>query len=226
MSALDQLQLAYDERPLPEDISSILRRAIASDPQDRFSSAVEFKKELDRLLYGGAYSPTTFNLALFVDRLFRPEIDAEERQRTIDESIDVTPYLHDRSRSRATEEEIQSPSPPRHHTGLWIGVSAVIVAAAITFGSWLAFGDRPSHQPPPPATPTAAQLAERQLQQERYLQQLVEELVQQKMAEREDEIRKRLREYQSRIEELQRQLSEAEQRSSGVTAQEGELPRQ
>ncbi len=73
--------MAYEETAVPEDIRSLLLRCLAELPEDRYSSAADFKKELDRLLYGGAYSPTTFNLALFMDRLFRSEIEAEERER-------------------------------------------------------------------------------------------------------------------------------------------------
>ena len=62
---------AYDDEAVPNDIRALLTKSLSSRPRERFSSASDFKKELDRLLYGGAYSPTTFNLALFMDRLFR-----------------------------------------------------------------------------------------------------------------------------------------------------------
>ena len=78
--AIANARMAYDEEAVPDDIKALLSRSLADRPQDRFSSASDFKKELDRLLYGGAYSPTTFNLALFMDRLFRSEMEAEDRR--------------------------------------------------------------------------------------------------------------------------------------------------
>jgi serine/threonine-protein kinase len=92
-AAIDEAKLAYDEESLPDDIKALLQRALAQHPEERFSSAADFKKELDRLLYGGAYSPTTFNLALFMDRLFRPEIEAEEADLTRELAVDVTQYV-------------------------------------------------------------------------------------------------------------------------------------
>jgi len=93
LQAVAGASLTYENEPLPADIKALLLRALADRPEDRFSSAPDFKKELARLLYGGAYSPTTFNLALFMDRLFRSEIEIEEKDRAEETAVDVTPYL-------------------------------------------------------------------------------------------------------------------------------------
>ena len=93
VQAIGAAKLAYEDEPIPDDIRQLLRRTLAPHPEKRFASAADFKQELDRLLYGGAYSPTTFNLALFMDRLFRQEIEADEAAHDQEKAVDVSPYL-------------------------------------------------------------------------------------------------------------------------------------
>jgi len=206
---LDGLHLAYDERELPDDIRALLARAIAARPEDRFSSAADFKKELDRLLYGGAYSPTTFNLALYMDRLFRSDIETEERERADEQKLDVAPYL-------APEPEIAPVEEPsgRSRRGLWIGgaVAIAAIAAVVIFAP--SFFERRPTGPAVPATPTADELTAKQQEQDRRLEELVQQMVQEKMAEREREIREELLARQTRIDELQRRLRDSEKRAS------------
>jgi len=208
---LDRVELASDEQPLPEDLKGLLRRAIAPRPEERFSSAVEFRKELDRLLYGGSYSPTTFNLALFMDRLFRAEIQAEERERASEVSLDVTAYLaHE---SAAAKPPGAGPTHPRRRPrAIWIaGVIAAATAAVVA--TWWALAGRPPNRPEMPPTPTAEQIAAQRQQEEDRLQTMVQDLVQQKMAEKEEEIRQELLDRQAKIDDLQRRLRASEQRA-------------
>ncbi len=197
-------RLAFDEEPVPKDIMAVLTRALADRPEDRFSSAADFKKELDKLLYGGAYSPTTFNLALFMDRLFRSEIEAEERERMAEAELDVAPYVR-------PEPEVEEEVPVRPSgggKGLLIGLAAVVVVA-VAVGAWLMFGRGPT-APPPPPTPTPEQvLAQRQAQQAQ-VQALVEQQVTQLMAEREGQIRKELIGRQGEIDRLTKRLKQVE----------------
>jgi TonB family protein len=211
LGVLDRAQLAYDDRPLPNDIKAVLARAIAPRPDDRFSSAADFKKELDRLLYGGAYSPTTFNLALFMDRLFRSEIELEERERSSERAVDVARYLMAEP-PPAAEEPSTAPPSQRGRKGLWIGLavtSAVLAAGAVT---WFGILNRAPSRPELPPTPTAEEIEAERQQQEERLQRMVQEMVQEKMAEREQQIRAELLERQARIEDLQRRLRASEQR--------------
>jgi TonB family protein len=221
---LDRLELAHDERPLPDDLKALLRRTIAPRPDDRFSSAVDFKKELDHLLYGGSYSPTTFNLALFMDRLFRDEIEDEEQERAAEAALDVTAY-----QAREPEPEVLSETVPASSRGrgrsLWVGAGIAVVLAA-TIAVWWTLTDRSSGRPDMPPTPTAAQIAAQRQQEEDRLQAMVEELVQQKMAEKEEEIRQELLDRQARIDDLQRRLRASEQRARAAQPSSEELRRQ
>jgi TonB family protein len=199
-------RLEFDEEPVPKDIMAVLTRALADRPEDRFSSAADFKQELDKLLYGGPYSPTTFNLALFMDRLFRSEIEAEENERTAEAELDVAPYV----RPEPKVEEVVDVPPPTGGTskGLWIGLAAAVVVAA-ALGGWLMFGRGPT--PPPPApTPTAEQLVAQRQAQQAQVQAIVEQQVAQMLAEREKEIRKELTDRQAEIDRLNKRLKSME----------------
>jgi TonB family protein len=215
--AIDSATLAYDEEPVPDDIKSLLQRALAQHPEERFSSSADFKKELDRLLYGGAYSPTTFNLALFMDRLFRPEIEAEESAVERELAVDVTPYVT----PVVTPEpviETEVPAEPSFLKGReqWIGLGVVGVAVVAVI-LWLTVFRGPS-TPPPPPTPTAAEIAAQRRQQEEKMKELAAGLVAEMMAEKEEEIRQELLDRQAKIDELQRRLAASERR-----AQQGDL---
>jgi len=197
--------------------TDLLQRALAQHPEERFSSAADFKKELDRLLYGGAYSPTTFNLALFMDRLFRPEIEAEEADLARELATDVSPYLAPVVTPEPVVETAESVQPsPLKGRGLWLGLGVAGVAA-IAAMLWLTVFRGPS-TPPPPPTPTAAAIAAERQAQDEKMRELAEGLVAEMMAQKEEEIRGELVARQAKIDELQQRLLESERR-----AQQGQL---
>jgi len=215
--AVGDAQLAYDDEPVPDDIKALLQRALVRHPEERFSSAADFKKELDRLLYGGAYSPTTFNLALFMDRLFRPEIEAEEAAVAREMAVDVNRYLAPTVEpepiiepSAAGESSALSGQPLR----IGLGVAGAVAIAAVL---WLTIGRGPS-TPPPTPTPTVEEIAAQRLAQDEKMRELAESLVSEMMAAKEEEIREELLDRQATIDELQQRLVESERR-----AQQGQL---
>jgi TonB family protein len=233
-AALTAAHLAWDGEPLPEDIRSILTGALAVRPADRFQSAAEFRAELDSLLYGGAYSPTTFNLALFMDRLFRAEIEADELAMTEEQAVDPTQLLvSDEEPEASPAIDVDAEPPPaavppdgpksRPRTGLWVAIAAVVLLGSGAGLFWILRSNGAFQGPPP--TPTPEEIAARRQAQEDRLRTLTQEMVQQMMAEREEEIREELMARQTRIEELQRRLQQSEQRaakSAAAAAQEAE----
>lgn len=214
--AIDDARVAYDETPVPDDIGALLQRALAERPEERFSSAADLKKELDRLLYGGAYSPTTFNLALFMDRLFRREIEAEEEERAAEMAIDVTPHLVSSADPEPeilieTSRETEKAAGPGK--GLWVGITAaaaLVVAVTVT----IFMVTRGPEGPPPTPTPTAAEIAAQRQAQDQKIRELAEGLVSEMMAAKEEEIREELLDRQNKIEELQKRLLASERRAA------------
>ena len=213
--AIAAANFAFEEEAIPDDIRKLLQRALAQHPEERFRSAADFKKELDRLLYGGGYSPTTFNLALFMDRLFRPEIEADEADFASELATDVGPYLGPAVTPGPVLDSI-GPGPALKGRGLWIGLG-VAGAAVIAAMLWLTVFRGPT-TPPPPPTPTAEAIAAERLAQNEKMRVLAEGLVAEMMAQKEEEIRGELVARQAKIDELQRRLTESENR-----AQQGQL---
>jgi len=231
-AALQAAHVAWDGEALAPDIRSILSRALAPAPGERFSTASDFRTELDKLIYGGAYSPTTFNLALFADRLFRSEIEEDEVAMQNESEIDIGPYVaseHEEPEPAsgviagepevvALEPEATPPAPGLiGKRGLWYAVGGVAIVAIAAGIFWIGRGLGPQ-QPPPTPTPTPDEIAARRQAQEDRLRTLTQKMVQEMMAEREEEIRQELIARQTRIEELQRSLQRSERRAARSAA--------
>jgi len=223
-AALDSAHTAWDGERLAPDIQAILKRALDSVPELRFTGAEEFRNELDRLIYGGAYSPTTFNLALFMDRLFRSEIEADEvdlqheRELVLPPSITAEPdEIEPAVLMPEPEPEALPPEPAaKGKRVLWaiVGAVAVIGIGALLFWAGRKIGPQQELTP----TPTAAEIASNRKAQDDRLRTLTQEMVQQMMVEREEEIRQELIARQARIEELQLRLQRSEQRAAQSAA--------
>ncbi|MFH1177456.1 MAG: protein kinase [Acidobacteriota bacterium] len=175
-AALENPQLAFEEGPVPQDVLMILRRALAARPEERYASAAEFKRDLEKLLYGGTYSPTTFNLALFMDRLYRHEIEEEDRELQRERALDVTAYYRPpRSAGSPADLAAAAEAPPPSRTGLYFLAGAVAVLLAVI--AYLLFGRAAA----PPALDQQAQ------------QKMLNELVQSEIAKQLEEREKKLR---------------------------------
>lgn len=76
--------------PILPEIQAVLRMTLGS-PETRYASSGDLRRELGKLLFSGPYSPSTFNLAYFLNDLFRDEIEAETRARTREASAGPPP---------------------------------------------------------------------------------------------------------------------------------------
>jgi hypothetical protein len=196
-AALSAPELGFGEGPVPADILQVLQRALADAPDRRYPSALEFKRELEKLLYGGAYSPTTFNLALFMDRLYRSQIEEEDREVQREKGIDVTPFLH------PPREELSAPepvAPADRAAGRWplyaaLGAVAVLLAVV----GYLLVGRRSG---PPPLDADAQR-------------QIVQQMVQEEVARKEADLLGELQKERERLAEAERQLEEARKAAAG-----------
>ena len=75
--------------PVLPEIQAVLRMTLA--PADaRYKSSGDLRRELGKLLFSGPYSPSTFNLAYFLNDLFRDEIERETRARAREATLDGT----------------------------------------------------------------------------------------------------------------------------------------
>ena len=198
-AALEAPALAFDEGPIPQDVLAILKKTTEPRPEDRYSSAAEFKKELEKLLYGGAYSPTTFNLALFMDRLYRNEIEQEDRELQKERALDVA--SHYQPPKPEVPDGSEEPATP-NRTALYAAVAGGVILLLV-IGYLLM-----SRTSAPPAIDQEAQ--------KKMLQELVNTQVAQALREKEDQLRKELEAEKTRTEELRKQLDKQKQGSPGA----------
>ena len=77
-----------DGAPIAPEVSAVLRLCLGP-PEARFQSSGELRRELGKLLFSGPYSPSTFNLAFFLNGLFSPEMEAEGKARAAEASLDL-----------------------------------------------------------------------------------------------------------------------------------------
>jgi protein TonB len=101
----DLLAVARGPSPLPPEVTEVLKMCL-SDAASRYQSSGELRRELGKLLFSGPYSPSTFNLAYFLNNLFAAEIENETRAREKEGGLDTAGI-----REPASAEAAGKPAP-------------------------------------------------------------------------------------------------------------------
>lgn len=102
-----QMNAVSGERmPIPAEIKQVLTQALAANPGQRYASAGDMRKALDMLLFSSEFSPTTFNLAFFLNTLFRDTIEQDAKNLSEYKKADVTAFA---------KEQAPPPSPKQEH---------------------------------------------------------------------------------------------------------------
>jgi protein TonB len=83
----DVRALARHHGDLTPEVIAVLGASL-SKRESRLPSAGELRRELGKLLFSGPYSPSTFNLAFFLNHLFGSEIEEETRARLQEAALD------------------------------------------------------------------------------------------------------------------------------------------
>jgi hypothetical protein len=125
--ALDRaaLRAAQEEAPVPEELLALLKRLLMVGVP--FGSTAEFNATLERVLYEGEFSPTTFNLAFLMHSLFREEIDTEDAVFKHEQAADFSAYLP------AAAGAAPAPAAPRSGGRAlpWVAAGAGVAVAAV-----------------------------------------------------------------------------------------------
>ena len=100
---------AGDKVPVPDEIKKALHQALATDPAQRFGAMAEFRKILDQQLFTSDYSPTTFNLAFFMNSLFRENMDQEGKNLKDYKKIDVATHIKEEPAPVAVHPKAEHP---------------------------------------------------------------------------------------------------------------------
>lgn len=264
-----QARLASEGTALPEGVANLLGRSLGA-PDARLPDPSSWHKALSKIMSEGGYNATTFNLAFFMHNLFREEIERESKEIEAEKTLDL-PRREARvapagaETMRLPQEEVRKAAaapasappddtgavkarygmeeePAKSGKGLWIGLAAAIVAAALGVGGWFLFARQPA--PPPDAEPeadvAAAQVpapepAPEPVDLAAPIEPEPEEPEEDEGAEQ-DEIQNRIdalfedradameanikAEYDQRIEEMQRELEEAQRAADRARREE------
>ena len=83
------LKAAQEEAPIPGEVLGLLRRLLLVEPP--FATSAELNSTLERVLYDGDYSPTTFNMAFLMHTLFRDESEHDAQAMKSDQTATFAP---------------------------------------------------------------------------------------------------------------------------------------
>jgi TonB family protein len=90
--AVGDIQLFGQGSAVPADIAVVLRTALAESTENRYETAGALRREIGKLLFSGRYAPSTFNLAFFLNNLFKDEIARELARRVEESDLDASRY--------------------------------------------------------------------------------------------------------------------------------------
>jgi TonB family protein len=175
-AAIRNARLAQNGNVIPSDIAGVLQTALAPAEDQRYETDGDLRREIGKLLFSGRYQPSTFNLAFFMNKTFRAEIEQETRARQREEALDAAQY----PRELGTTPLPPPPPPPPRETPAasaalaaprkaqapgrrspLLAVSGLLVLLAVGGGILLLARRpetlrRPAPSPPAPAPKTAA----------------------------------------------------------------------
>ncbi len=212
------LKAAQEEAPLPAEIRAFLGRLMLG--RQPFPTVDAFSAELERVLYDGEYSPTTFNMAFFMHTLFREENDRDASAMKAEQGDNYLAYTAagESLRSGATRVEhidghAEEQENKKNKTVLILGGIAAVVVLGL---GYILFG-RPKVDPALQKQMADLQLLKVQLEQ----QQADLNAKAQAEAQKTADIQKQLSETKSAEEKakLQKQLEEAQQRKADLDRQ-------
>jgi TonB family protein len=233
------LKAAQEDAPLPAEIKAFLGRLLLG--RQPFATVEAFSTELERVLYDGEYSPTTFNMAFFMHTLFREENDRDATAMKAEQSDNYLAYTAagETLRSGATRVEHidghADAQTSQKNSTLLIGGG---LAAVVILGLGYIFFGRPKVDPAMQKQLAELQLLKVQIEQQKSdldakakvesdkTAQLQKQLSETKSVEEKVKLQKQLEEAQARKLEVERQQKLAEQKLVEQRAAEQKLAEQ
>lgn len=240
-AVLDQatLKAAQEDAPLPAEIRAFLGRLLLG--RQPFPTVEAFNTELERVLYDGEYSPTTFNMAFFMHTLFREEHDRDTQAMKAEQSDNYLAYTAagESLRSGATRVEHidghDEAQVSQKNSTLLIGGG---LAAVVILGLGYIFFGRAKVDPVMQKQLAELQLLKVQIEQQKSdldakakaetekTVQIQKQLSESKSVEEKVRLQKQLEEAQARKLEVEQQQRQAEQRLAEQRLAEQKLAEQ
>ena len=240
-AVLDQatLKAAQEDVPLPAEIRAFLGRLLLG--RQSFTTMEAFSAELERVLYEGEHSPSTFDMAFLMHALFREENDRDAAAMKAEQGDNYLAYTAAGEALRSGAAPVDhidglAEAPARRKNATMLiggGLAAVVIFGLVHFALGRSKDKDTAQQ----------QLAEQRLLMVKMEQmnadleakakaesektaQLQKQLTETKSAEEKAKIQKQIEEAQQRRLDLERQQKEAEQRLTEQRQNEQRLAEQ
>jgi len=196
---------------IPKDLQVILLKSLSFKASERFQHIKDLREELGKLIYSGAYSPTTFNLAFFMHSLLRDEIEKEEKKLKEEENIDFTEIL----KPPKVEPEIKMPEkkeipeiiekPKKKNPFIFLGVSFLAIIL-IVFSIFIFKGQKKEEIHVPAVSKEAEKIKKLEEEYKKKLEEL--EIEKQKQKEELERLKKEALKSPEAKKELEKKLEE------------------
>jgi TonB family protein len=227
------LKAAQEEAPLPAELKAFLSRLLLGTTP--FTNMETFNQELERVLYDGDYSPTTFSLAFFMHTLFREENDKDAAAVKAEQAENYTAYtaVGEAMRSGAGRaEHIDTLQEEQEKSKKQVIFGSIAAAAVILLGGMYFLGRNRENPEMAALRQQLADLQRQQAMQEQAKmdlqmkqqaetakeQKLQEQLSQAKSATEKEAVQKQLLESQKQKAELEKQAKELAERQKQIQA--------
>jgi len=135
------LKAAQEEARIPAEVLGMLKRLLLVAAP--FASAAEFSGTLERVLYDGDYSPTTFNMAFLMHTLFRDESEQDAQAVKHEQGANFTPYLPPPPAAAGPGQA--RPARAASRTGTYLLAGGVVVALCGVGGMFVLY-QQSNHQ--------------------------------------------------------------------------------
>ncbi len=216
---LDSAKLLFpykDSSGIPTSLKNFLLKALSPNPEDRFSSIREMRRNFDAIIAEENMDASTFNLAFYMNSLFGVVAEREEKEIESEVSVEVIP-VEVKEEVTVERKEVPVRYPAIEFTAFKVKerrsplplfiISIVLVAILAVVGTLLIVGKK---QPQPQApTISEAEIQKRIDERIQALQQKMKEDFEARYKAREEEIKSMYAELMKKATEEQRKEMEA-----------------
>ncbi|PIE03187.1 MAG: hypothetical protein CSA81_03390 [Acidobacteria bacterium] len=145
---ISESMMAATDTPIPDKIVNVLLHALDPNLPNSYKTTHDLNADMEKLLYSGEYSPTTFNLAFFMHSAFRDEVEkraesiSREKKHTFETVSEVVPPVMPKPIQRTASEGSQPNPVPKESSvrmepeknnklGLIFGITSVLLVLVI-----------------------------------------------------------------------------------------------
>lgn len=206
-----------DSTNIPDSLKNFLLKALSPNPEERFSSIREMRRNFDTIIEEENMDASTFNLAFYMNSLFGTVAEKEEKEIESEISVEVIP-VEVKEEVTVERREVPVRYPAIEFTAFKVKerrsplplfiASIVIVAIIAVAGTLLIVGKKPPQIQAP--TISEAEIQKRIDERIQALQQKMKEDFETRYKAKEDEIKAAYDELMKKATEQQRKEMEAQ----------------